>query len=118
MQLTRSSPESRGTPDMFMSRADKADRTKMAAGWETRRKVLLAVVALVPALLLAYSLVASAMVSIGDLLGDGLPLLFSAVLIIGIGGYVIWDSLTPPAHARVRVYRADRRLSLVRRRPH
>jgi hypothetical protein len=100
---------------MLMTGTERATHTR-SAGWQTRRKVLLTVVALVPIVLIGYSLGVSAMVSLGDVLGEGMPLVFTASLVMAIGGYVIWDSLTSLARIRVTARHPRRALGPVRRR--
>ena len=85
---------------------DTADREAMPGTWAARRKVLLVLVTFVPMLLMVYSVNASVMAPTGR----GMLLAVTSLLVTGIGGYVIWDSLTALARGAARV-RARRVLS-------
>ena len=79
----------------------------------TRADLFLAMVTLIPVLLIGYSLGVSLMTPEMDVL-----LVVSALLIMGVGGFVIWDTALSPVravavatratsgrHARVTVHR-------------
>jgi hypothetical protein len=74
--------------------AGKAEREAVPGSWQARRKVLLVLVAFVPVLLILYSFAAAVVASPGQFARSGALLVLTAFLITGIGGYVIWDSLT------------------------
>jgi hypothetical protein len=90
----------------MLRQAQRKNRRVEPSTWQVRRKALLAVVTVVPVLLIAYSVGAS--LAAPEQLVNGAPLVFSALLISVIGGYVIWDSLTSLARLRVAPRRARR----------
>jgi hypothetical protein len=81
-------------------------------GRPTRANLFLALVALLPVLLIAYSLGASLLLARE---GAGARLVVSALLITAVGGFVIWDTLLSPARAvRVPVRARSRRAAVLR----
>jgi 4-amino-4-deoxy-L-arabinose transferase-like glycosyltransferase len=85
---------------------DTEEREATPGTWRARRKVLLVLATLVPMVLMVYSVNASVIAPPGH----GLLLAVTALLITGIGGYVIWDCLTALAHGEATA-RARRVLS-------
>ena len=69
---------------------DTEEREATPGTWRARRKVLLVLATFVPMVLMVYSVNAS----VNAPTGHGLLLAVTALLITGVGGYVIWDSLT------------------------
>ena len=87
---------------------DTDEREPMPGTWRARRKVLLVLATFVPMGLMVYSVNASVMAPPVH----GLLLAVTSLLVTGIGGYVIWDSLTALARVQAAV-RARRVLSHV-----
>ena len=85
---------------------DTEEREATPGTWRARRKVLLVLATFVPMVLMVYTVNASVMAPPGH----GLLLAVTALLITGVGGYVIWDSLTALARGETTA-RARRVLS-------
>jgi 4-amino-4-deoxy-L-arabinose transferase-like glycosyltransferase len=85
---------------------DTEEREATPGTWRARRKVLLVLATFVPMVLMVFSVNASVMAPPGH----GVLLAVTALLITGVGGYVIWDSLTALARAEASA-RARRVLS-------
>jgi 4-amino-4-deoxy-L-arabinose transferase-like glycosyltransferase len=75
---------------------DAGEREAMPGTWRARRKVLLVLATFVPMVLMVYSVNASVMAPPGH----GMLLAVTSLLVTGVGGYVIWDSLTALARAQ------------------
>jgi hypothetical protein len=87
---------------------DTEEREATPGTWRARRKVLLVLATLVPMVLMVFSV--NAPVSAMAPPGHGLLLAVTALLITGVGGYVIWGSLTALARGEATA-RARRVLS-------
>jgi hypothetical protein len=85
---------------------DTEEREAAPGTWRARRKVLLVLATFVPMVLMVYTVNASVMAPPGH----GALLAVTSLLVTGIGGYVIRDSLAALARAEASA-RARRELS-------
>jgi hypothetical protein len=93
---------------MLMREAENSTRRAVTPGtWQVRRKALLAGIACLPIVLIGYALGVS-LITLDGLPDGGAQPWSSAILISGIGGYVLCSALRSLARARAAARGARR----------